>query len=157
MNMRSRDSVIFPRSVVTRLLMRPTRLLALEVPAAGSSAFLALPLLCLDCSEEVDAILDELGWTVSSEVEGAPMLIAVLTRVWSDPSCEAAVIVLSLTLSATGVPGIPSGAGDFGLLSVSALTRTRKACSKTSSVIIASQRARVRVYHEILKRLSEHV
>lgn len=125
--------MIFPKSVVTRLLIRPMRLLALDVPAGGLP--LSLPVLCP--VEEVESTLNELDLAVSSEEESMPALTAVTSRVCSEPSsCEGAttVPVLSLALSVIEVVGSCEYARGFTSLSfsVSALTRIRRACSKTS-------------------------
>lgn len=99
--MKSRASAIFPKSVVMRLLIRPTELPALDVSTGGSpvTVSLASPCFFLDCLEEVELIPDELDPAVSSEDDNASGLTAVSFSVCSDTSaCGSAVTVSVLSL-----------------------------------------------------------
>lgn len=82
-----RASAIFPKSVVMRLLTRPTKLLAQD--AAGGSSAAAFSS-CLGCLEEVELTPNDFKLAVFED-DSAPLLTGVL-RVCSDtPTCNGVV------------------------------------------------------------------
>lgn len=131
------------RSVVTRLLIFPTRLLA---ASDLSSASLVAFDLALDFVLEVT--LAELACTVSSlDFRVSTSVVAdegdVSSPLLCDPPGEGWVTIEA----SSGVVDMEIDELElvFALSVVSAFTRMRSACSKTSWVIIPSARTRVRV------------
>jgi hypothetical protein len=123
---------MFSRSVVTKLLIFPTRLLESEV---GSSVFSAFWSFFFPVFEVTLAVLARI---VSSSEELAECSRRVPSTLDVDGS--------PITDAVSGVCG--TGVFDPLLpveLGASALTRMRRECSKTSWVMIAWARTRVRV------------
>ena len=137
MNKKSRESTILPMSVVTRLLIFPTRLLALLDPDFSPSA------LTPDFLLEVDFVL--LVSAACTSDEGCAVNVESVTP-WE---CR----VSSSLTEPLPFPSDSSAAElivDASLASLSwgasALTRIRRECSKTSWVMMHSARTRVRVW-----------
>jgi hypothetical protein len=128
---KSRPSIIFSRSVEIKLFIFPTKLLALPGSSlsswlarlAGSSSF-RLPLM-------PNGVVDR---SFSSQLP---------------PAVSGPILLATETLSGVVVPlrasGVTAGVA-LGGEDVSAFTRIRRACSKTSCVMIAEVRTREPVW-----------
>lgn len=140
------------RSVVTRLLIFPTKLSALEWPSlsvcleALSSSFVDL-LFDLPLLDALDLTLDELARKVSSREWSVLTSVVLASTTWllielSSCGDDDSLIEAWSGVKVAGVAGVLVG-GAFG--SVSALTRMRRECSNISWVIRHSARTSVRV------------
>jgi hypothetical protein len=134
---KSRPSVILFRSIVTRLLMRPTRLLAPPSAASASAASTAA-----------------LAFTGPEDDEAAVLVVESPVAVRTLPLPRSGGAVLSLAASVSVSSSVASvRAGDGARVGgavrasggASAFMRTRSACANTSCVMSASARTRVRV------------
>lgn len=131
MKRKSLASVMFPKSVVTRLLILPTRFWALLEPTSFSS---------VDFWDEVSP---SLAFGVVSDASGRTVLSV------ANSECN---VSLSLASGCVVVMEAESGVVEamtistFDSLCVSAFMRIRKECSNTSWVMTASVRTSVRVY-----------
>jgi len=128
---KSRPSIMFSRSVETKLFSFPTKLFALP----GSSLSSSLARLAGNSSFCLPLMLND----VVDRPVSSPLPPAVSGPISSATETLSGVVV---SLRASGVTvGVVLGEEE-----VSAFTRMRRACSKTSCVTIAETRTRVPVW-----------
>ena len=142
---KSRPSVMFPKSLVTRLLSLPARFLPFLSSATAASFFLSSPFALASLPSAAGAGGGAEATAVASVVVVAAVVVreCAVSPSSSPPSVEALSGVFAPS-TAAGVAA-PEGASSF-FADVSALRRIRSAWSKISAVKIDSRRASEPVY-----------